>query len=357
MPAMPTPRVLFVKLSSLGDVVHHLPAVTDLARHRPDVAIAWAVEEAYAPLVRLHPAVREVIPVGLRALRAHPMQRSRWTSVGEARRALARGGWDYVIDSQGLLKSALVARSAGGVRFGMDKKSARERIAARFYDVGLPVARERHAVERNRDLVAQVFGYRPQGEADYGLAAPAAAPSWAPQPPYAVLLHAASRKEKAWPEERWVALGKLLSESGHACVLPGGTPGERAAAARMAAAIPGAIAAPETGISDVAALLAHAALVAGVDTGLTHLAVAFGRPTAGIYCATRPDLTGLHGRDGVNLGGPRKAPSVEAVAAALGYAPADADAAVPLLADPMPEEAPAEGLPPESTPPDSASPR
>jgi heptosyltransferase-1 len=340
MAAMPAPRVLFVKLSSLGDVVHHLPAVTDLAFHRPEVRIAWAVEEAYEPLVRLHPAVGEVIPVGLRALRSRPLASSRWTQLAEARRALARGDWDYVIDSQGLIKSALVARAAGGVRFGMDKKSARERMAARFYDVGLPVARDRHAVERNRDLVAQVFGYRPRTQASYGLTPPAAPPQWAPPTPYAVLLHAASRKEKAWPEERWLALGRLLSESGHACVLPGGTPSERATAARLAAAIPGAMAAPEAGLPEVAALLAHAALVAGVDTGLTHLAVALGRPTAGIYCATRPELTGLHGSDGVNLGGPGRAPSVEAVAAALGYGPADQEAPEPILSDPAPDEPP-----------------
>jgi heptosyltransferase-1 len=119
-------------------------------------------------------------------------------------------------------------------------------------------------------------------------------------------------------------------------VLPGGTPEERAAAARLAAAIPGALAAPQMGLPEVAALLAHAALVAGVDTGLTHLAVALGRPTAGIYCATRPELTGLHGSDGVNLGGPGRPPSVEAVAAALGYGPADPDAPEPLLTDPAP---------------------
>ena len=319
---MPAPRVLFVKLSSLGDVIHHMPAVTDLARHRPDARIAWAVEEAYAPLVRLHPAVAQVIPVGLRSLRRNPMQRSRWTSLAQARRALARGGWDYVIDSQGLIKSALVARAAAGVRFGLDKRSSRERLAARFYDVGLPVARERHAVERNRDLVGQVFGYRPGFRAAYGLRAPEALPGWAPQAPYAVLLHAASRREKAWPEERWIALGRQLSEGGHACVLPGGTPQERATAARLAAAIPGAIAAPEASLVEIAALLGHAALVAGVDTGLTHLAVALGRPTVGIYCATRPELTGLHG-GGVNVGGPGRPPTVEAVVGALGIAPAE----------------------------------
>jgi heptosyltransferase-1 len=113
----------------------------------------------------------------------------------------------------------------------------------------------------------------------------------------------------------------MLSESGHACVLPGGTAAEREHAARLAAAIAGAVAAPAMSLAEAAALIGHAALVAGVDTGLTHLAVALGRPTVGIYCATRPELTGLHGNDAVNLGGPGRAPSVEAVAAAMGYGP------------------------------------
>jgi len=321
---MLAPRVLFVKLSSLGDVIHHLPAVTDLAEHRPGAHVAWAVEEAYAEIVRLHPGVAEVIPVGLRDLRRNLLDTGRWRRLRQARRTLAAGRWDYVIDSQGLLKSALVARAARGVAFGMDRASARERMAARFYDVKLAVPRDRHAVERNRALVAQVFGYSPSSEARYGLAAPPAAPPWAPTVPYCVLLHAASRKEKRWPDDRWVALGNLLAASGHTCVFPGGSEAERRAAASLAQAVPGAIAAPAMDLAECAALIAHAAMVAGADTGLTHLAVALARPTVGIYCATRPELTGLHGNDGVNLGGPGRAPSVEAVAAALGYGPAQA---------------------------------
>ena len=319
---MPAPRVLFVKLSSLGDVIHHMPAITDLAEHRPEARVAWAVEEAYADLVRLHPGVSEVIPVGLRGLRGNVLDGSRWRRLADTRRILARGGWDYVVDSQGLIKSALVARAARGVTFGLDRRSARERLAARFYDVRLPVARERHAVERNRELVAQVFGYQAHAPARYGLAPPAAAPAWAPVQPYAVLLHAASRPRKAWPEERWIGLGAILASRGYACVLPGGTDGERATASRLARSIPGGIAAPAMNLAEAAALIGHATLVAGVDTGLTHLAVALARPTVGIYCATRPELTGLHGSSSVNLGGPGKAPTVEAVAQALGL---DAD--------------------------------
>jgi lipopolysaccharide heptosyltransferase I len=316
---MPAPRVLFVKLSSLGDVVHHFPAVTDLLAHRPDAHIAWAVEEAYAELVALHPGVAEVIPVGLRGLKRDVLARARWRQVAGARRALARGGWDYVIDAQGLVKSALVARVANAAAFGLDRASARERVAARFYDVKIAVARERHAVDRNRELVARVFGYAVAGEALYGLTPPPSAPPWAPTGPYAVLLHAASRADKRWPDDRWIALARLLAQGGYAAVFPGGTAGEREAAARLAGHLPQAMAAPRMGLGEAAALLAHAALVAGVDTGLTHLAVALERPTVGIYTATRPELTGLHGAHGVNLGGPGRAPSVEAVAAALGY--------------------------------------
>ena len=314
---MPATRVLFVKLSSLGDVVHHLPAVTDLLEHRPDIHVAWAVEEAYAELARLHPGVAEAIPVGLRGLKRNVLSPARWRRIGEARRSLRGGGWDYVIDSQGLIKSALVARAARAPSFGMDKLSARERAAARFYDVRIPIARDRHAVERNRELVARVFGYRVEGPPRYGLAIPAAAPAWAPALPYAVLLHAASRADKRWPDERWEALARRLAQNGCAAVFPGGTEEERRVAARLAAKVPEGLAAPAMGLAEAAALMGHAQLVVGVDTGLTHLGAALNRPTVGIYTATRPELTGLHAEGAVNLGGPGAAPSVDAVASAL----------------------------------------
>src|SRR5512140_1880490 len=213
---MPGPRVLFVKLSSLGDVIHHLPAVTDLAAMRPDARIAWAVEEAYADLVTLHPAVSEAIPVGLRGLRRAPLSRASWGRMARARRAIRSRPWDFVIDTQGLAKSAVVARFARAPVFGLDARSAREGIAARLYDVKVRVARDLHAVERNRLLVATVFGYAPQGPARYGLLRPDAAPGWAPAGRYVAMLHAASRAAKRWPDERWIALGKVLGEQGYA---------------------------------------------------------------------------------------------------------------------------------------------
>ena len=321
---MPAPRVLFVKLSSLGDIVHHLPAVTDLAEHRPGARIAWAVEEAYADLVSLHPSVAEAIPVGLRGLRRAPLSGLRWKRVARARRAMRLAHWDFVVDTQGLLKSAVVARFARAPAFGFDAKSARERLAARFYDVKVRVPRDLHAVERNRRLVGEVFGYAPQGGARYGLLRPDAPPAWAPADRYVVMLHAASRPSKRWPDARWVELATLLGAQGYVAVFPGGTDRERADAQRLAAQVPRALAAPAMTLIEAAALLGHAAGVVGVDTGLTHLAVALGVPTVGIYCSTEPRLTGLHGgANAVNVGAPGTVPSVVEVAAAIGMGSAD----------------------------------
>ena len=321
MRPMPGPRILFVKLSSLGDVIHHLPAVTDAAAHLPGAHIAWALEDAYVEIARLHPAVAQTIAVGLRGLRRDPLAAGRWKRLAGARREVREGRWDYVIDTQGLLKSAWIARASSAPRFGLDASSARERIASRFYDVKVRVPRALHAVERNRRLVGAVLGYKPRGEATYGIVASAEAPGWAPRTPYVVMLHAASRASKRWADGHWVALAKTLSSRGYSSVFPGGTDAERAAAASLARQVDGAIAAPAMDLVQAAALLGHADGVVGVDTGLTHLAVALGVATVGIYGATSPLLTGLHGGPhAVNVGDAGKPPSVADVANAIGIA-------------------------------------
>lgn len=317
---MTATRVLFVKLSSLGDVIHNLPAVTDLCAQRPDARIHWAVEDAYADLVRLHPAIEQAIPVPLRGLRRNWASGEAWAAFGAARRALRRHPYDFVIDTQGLLKSAAIARSAHGATFGFDRASARERMAARFYDQGLAVGRAQHAVERNRQLVAGVFGYTVDTLPDYGITAPPSAPTWAP-PRYYVALHATSRADKRWDDARWIELARRLGEQGLVAVYPGGTPAERNDAARLATQSSGGVLAPPMTLVEAAALIAAADGVVGVDTGLTHLAVALGVPTIGLYCATDPALTGLHGGPtAVNLGTTGRSPTVDEVVAAIGHA-------------------------------------
>jgi heptosyltransferase-1 len=268
--------------------------------------------------VELHPAVSRVIPVALRRLKRGLFAPAAWSALAGARRRLREQRYDRIVDTQGLLKSVAVARLARGPVFGYDRRSIRERSAARFYDQALAVPRNLHAVERNRRLVGAVFGYGPEGPPHYGLAPARNAPGWAPPGPYVVALHATSRRDKRWPEGRWAELAGRLAAEGLAVVYPGGSPAERADAERLAAASAGALAAPAMSLPEAASLLAGASAVVGVDTGLTHLAVALGTPTVGLYVATQPGLTGLlGGRDAVNLGGPGKAPTVDQVVRVL----------------------------------------
>ncbi|MDD5249238.1 MAG: lipopolysaccharide heptosyltransferase I [Rhodocyclaceae bacterium] len=316
-------RILLVKTSSLGDVVHNLPVVSDLARHFPDAKIDWVVEESFAALPRLHPAVDRVLPVAVRRWRRSLLSPATWTQIAAFRRALQEHAYDLVIDTQGLLKSGLIvgqARlAAGGRRCGFSRATVREALAARFYDAAFDIPRPLHAVERNRRLAAAAAGYVVDLTLDYGIAAPPLSAQWLPKKDYAVLLTATSRADKLWPDPDWHALGLALVASGLVCVLPGGSGEERQRAAHLAARLGRAVAAPTLGLAELAEVLAGAQLVVGVDTGLVHLAAALGRPTLALFCASDPQLTGVHaGPQAVNLGGRDAPPTAgEVVAAAL----------------------------------------
>ena len=144
--------ILFIKTSSLGDVIHHMPAVTEARKARPDATFTWLVEEAFAPLVALHPAVAEVIPVAWRRWRRSLYAPATLAEIAGSLRALRARRYDEIVDSQGLLRSAVIARLAHGRRHGYDAASIREPLAAMFYDLRHRVSRNLHAVERNRLL-------------------------------------------------------------------------------------------------------------------------------------------------------------------------------------------------------------
>src|SRR5215470_1318142 len=194
--------VLFVKTSSLGDVIHHMPAMTEARARRPDLRFVWVVEEAFAPLVRLHPAVDGVIPVASRRWRRSLTVPSTWREFGEFWRTLRTRNYDAVVDTQGLIRSALIARVARGVRHGYDAASIREPAASMAYNVRHSVARDQHAIARNRALTGLALGYTPEGAPEYGLERVKLAP---PSPDrYALLLHATAERAKEWPAERWI---------------------------------------------------------------------------------------------------------------------------------------------------------
>ena len=313
------PNILLIKTSSLGDVVHNLPVVSDIRMRFPRARIDWVVEEAYRDIVGMHPGVRRAIPVALRRWRRNVLKPAHWREFSQFRRALSGMRYDCVIDTQGLVKSALLARAASGTCHGYAGASAREPLAARFYDVAHVVPRDLHAVVRNRRLASMALGYELPAALDYGIAVPPAAGSIARQP-YCVLLHATSRADKLWPESAWERLGTELARQGCASILPWGDAAERGRSERIARALRQAVVPPALGILAMAGLLAGAQAVIGVDTGLTHLAAALGRPVVALYCGTHPGLTGVYAGQGArvrNLGGMQSEPEVDEVLAAL----------------------------------------
>jgi heptosyltransferase-1 len=315
------PRILFVKTSSLGDILHNCPAVSDAARHLPDAIIDWVVEESFAEIAVLHASVRRVIPIALRRWRRTLLSSRSWSEATVFRDALRSEGYDAIIDSQGLMKSALIAALARGRRHGLDRASAREPFAARLYDSVHPVPADLHAVERNRRLAGAALGYLPDGCCDYGLRVEGEVTLNAvaqASTPYALLLTMTSRRDKLWPEERWRALGAWLQEQGVQCVLPWGTDEERRRCAKIAMAIPGAVVPQRMRLTELARLVRDARCVIGVDTGLTHLAAALAVPVVGLYCGSNPALTGLYGNVRVhNLGAAGWPPEVADVQRAL----------------------------------------
>ncbi len=311
-------KILIIKTSSLGDVVHALPAVSDIARHCPDIAVDWMVEESFSAIPALHPSVRRIIPVATRRWRKAPLSRDTWHELASLRRLLRDGAYDLTIDLQGLIKSALLGWLAPAHHMGYAWSSAREPWATLAYQERFAIPWDLHAVERNRLLTAQALGYAPDPEVRYGLKFPSAPPDWTPAGPYVVLLHATSRPHKEWPESYWIELGVRLHQQGLRAIIPGGSAIERDRAARLASRIPAAVAAPVLNLAALAALLAHARCVVGVDTGLSHLATALNRPVVAIFTATRPEDTGVYGSPvAVNCGGKKQIPSVEKVMRAL----------------------------------------
>lgn len=294
----------------MGDVIHNLPIVADIRSRYPAAELHWLVEESFADIPALHPQVHQIIPVALRRWRKALFRPQTWREIRAFRARLARTEYDCILDTQGLLKSALLARMAHGQRCGLNASSAREALAARFYDATFHVDPNAHAVMRYRALTQQALDLAPNLALDYGIKIPELALHWLPAGRYAALLHATSRAEKYWPEADWAALGTSLQQRGITAVLPWGSLKEYESAQRLAATIPKAVVTPRLTLKEAAVMLKQAALVVGVDTGLVHLATAVGTPTIGIYCGSDPTKNGLYAATPIrNLGGPGNAPS------------------------------------------------
>lgn len=300
-------------MSSIGDLVHNLPMVSDIRANFPDAQIDWIAEEACVEIPAMHDAVTNIIPFALRRWRRQ-RNRAAWREFLAFRTRLRRERYDYVLDNMASLKSIAVCKLARGPAFGPDWKSAREAPAGLFYDYPVRISRRLHAVERYRFLAAAALGYRLDMPLDYGLGDKFARLDGMPAGDYAVFLHSTSRAEKLWGEANWIAVGKFLAAQGMVCVVPWGNETERLRSERLRAAIGNVLVPPRMNLNQAMAMLAHAKLALGVDTGLAHMAAALNRPVVGIFCDSDPLTAGVYtSAPSGNLGRKGAPPSAEAV--------------------------------------------
>jgi heptosyltransferase I len=292
-------KVLIVKTSSLGDLIHTLPAVTDAVAAIPGIRFDWVVEEAVTEVPSWHPAVERVIPVAIRRWRKAWINSWRNGEIKAFRRDLRRRDYDLIIDAQGLYKSALLARMARGVTVGLDSDSSREPGATRFYQRSITVARDQHAIERVRSLFAQALRYsKPESAPDYGISKMSQANS---DKPYLLFLHGTTWITKLWPVEYWVELSKIAAAKEFHVLLPWGSEEEKQRAEQIISRSGHGELLPRLSLSEMKDILAGAAGVVGVDSGLPHLTAALSIPAVTLYGPTKTGLTGAVGRLQTNL--------------------------------------------------------
>ncbi|NWA28935.1 lipopolysaccharide heptosyltransferase I [Pseudomonas gingeri] len=294
-------NVLVVKLTSMGDLLHALPAISDAVKAIPNIQFDWVVDEAFAEIPRLHGAIDTVVTTAHRRWRRDLWRSIKRGELVELWKKVRAKKYDVVIDAQNNLKSAVVMSFTRGLRCGMDKHSTREAFASWVCEKTFAVPREQHAVARQRQLFAQALGYPlPDSLPDFGIdqqrlpALPVVLPV-----PYVVFVHSTTWASKHWPERYWQQLIKLAVQAGYQVVLPWGNANEQARAIRLAEASPQAIVLPRLSITQQATMISQSAGAICVDTGLGHLTAALDKPAVHLYGPTDPALigaTGLHQR-------------------------------------------------------------
>ena len=312
-------KVLIVRTSSLGDLVHMLPAISDMAKQVPNVQIDWVVEAAFADIPTWHPAVNEVITISQRQWRKAWWQPSVWAARRAVVQRIKKAQYDVVIDMQALLKSIRWVRAARGIKHGLDWQSARESLCSLFYDRKHRVAFWQPAVTRQRLLASLVWGYEVTGAPDFGLQRFVDRAKNHPSVlPYAVIMPSASRADKLWAASHWQHVFDRLQQHGLALKLLAGNDTENAYSHTLISGRENATVLPRLGLTAVAEVLCGANVMVGLDSGLTHLSAALGRNTIGIYKASTPVRTPLVGSGlTASLGDRGRPPAVQEVLTTL----------------------------------------
>jgi len=285
-------RVLLIKTSSMGDLIHCLPALTDARSALPSIRFDWVAEEGFAQIPAWHPAIDKVLPVAVRRWRKRfwPLRSNdEWRSFKQLVRAV---DYDLVIDAQGLLKSAWLAHVSCAPIAGFDMASAREPLAAWFYQCRFTVDKNQHAITRLRQLFAQALDYpQPKGLPDYGLQRP----RFTEERPYLLFLHGTTWPSKHWPEAFWRSLLEQMNTQGQRVCLPFGNSEEQARAQRLAAGLEQVEVLPPLDLRGMMRTIAAARACVAVDSGLGHLAAALSVPCLSLYGPTRPERVGTMG--------------------------------------------------------------
>ncbi len=339
-----SPHFLLVKLSSLGDVLHNLPIVWDIRQRYPNAIVDWVVEEAYVDLLKPlqsmngFQGIDRIIPIGLRRWKKDVFRAKHWKELGECIQLLQQAHYDVIIESQGLIKSAVVAKFAHRTRSGRitglanaTEFSGYEPLARIFYSDSVTVPTLCHAVDRSRYLLSSALDIAPITRTSIPQFYPESfvndlsnqdlTPEIAKdlRHPYVLCFHATARAAKQWNTQGWIAVGKFLLERGLHPVFPWGSPHEKQISQRIVEGVGGGIVPPAYSIKQYFSITSHAKLTIGVDTGLTHLAAVLGRPTIEIYCdSPRWKTEGYWSDHVINLGDITKPPSVEPVIEAIG---------------------------------------
>lgn len=291
-------RVLLVKTSSMGDLIHTLPALTDAAAAIPEIRFDWVVEEPFKEIPPWHPNVERIIPVALRRWRKQIFSAATRRELKNLYAELNAKQYDIILDAQGLVKSCFLTFLAQGERVGLDWKSARESLASLAYQRKCTVNFYQHAIVRMRSLFSQALCYPlPQTPPEFALKREQLLETGKEN--YLVFLHGTTWKTKEWPKNYWVDLAKLAATHGYRIKIGGGNHEEVQRAHQIATAAPNVDVMPYMNIVDMAKLLANANGVVAVDTGFGHLAAALDVPTVSLYGATNPVYTGALGRNSV----------------------------------------------------------
>ena len=296
-------RVLLIKMSSMGDILHTLPALTDARQAISNIEFDWVVEEAFAEIPAWHPAVKQIIPIAWRRWRKRFFTFFFNPEWKHFRKLLRQQKYDYIIDAQGLIKSAIVTKMARGLRCGYDRKSIREPLASIAYGQKFSVEKSQHALLRIRELFAKILDYNFNVDnVNYGIKAAfiqVINPILLEH--YTVFIPNTSQAQKRWPISNWQALLQKMQTTKQHVVIPAGYAHEQPLIQQIATDFENVTILPKGSLTQMAVVLAHSQAIVSVDTGLAHLAAAIDKPTITLYGPTDTKLIGTVGQQQIHL--------------------------------------------------------